>query len=240
MTLSATAGSVVISGGEAVADAIVLNASNIAGGIDIKTGGGTLDIGDNVTGAVTVDSSGTITIGANSTGVDIGKAAVTTDVVGSLTVAEGFTVTSSANAVSIASTSQVSMSSSQAAANAIVLNASNVGGGIDVDAGTAGITIDTTGDLTINTQIVTHVIIAAGIHTWVSGTATDTIDTEIELVEESDIAFAVLKVTGGAGATSVQTVFPTENGAGTDLLTIVLNGSGDGATRVFWQVIRAI
>jgi hypothetical protein len=54
LTLSSTAGSVVVSGGEAVADAVQVTASNAAGGIDINAGA--------TSGVVTIDGGGACTI----------------------------------------------------------------------------------------------------------------------------------------------------------------------------------
>ena len=69
LTLKATASSVVIEGGEAVADAVWVKASHAAGGVDIDagTGGITLD----TTGALSLDSTGTasnLTLAANDAG----------------------------------------------------------------------------------------------------------------------------------------------------------------------------
>lgn len=54
ITIDSNAGSVIIDGGEAVVDAILLDASNAAGGIDVDAG----------TGGITIDSGDTISIDA--------------------------------------------------------------------------------------------------------------------------------------------------------------------------------
>jgi len=59
------ADSVVIDGAEAVSDAVRINASDAAGGIDIDAGTGGIDI--LTTGPLTADSSGQITIGGTNT-----------------------------------------------------------------------------------------------------------------------------------------------------------------------------
>lgn len=77
LTLSATTGSSVISGGEAVADAVQITASNAAGGVDINAG----------TGGVAVDSTGAISIdgvGASNLTTDSGDLTVSTTTSGNL------------------------------------------------------------------------------------------------------------------------------------------------------------
>ena len=52
----------------------------------------------------------------------------------------------------ISSIGQIDIDSSQAAANAIRINASNAAGGIDVDAGTGGVDVDSTGAIDLNSS----------------------------------------------------------------------------------------
>jgi hypothetical protein len=56
LTISATAGSTIVSGGEAAADAVRLNASNAAGGIDVDSG--TAGMTFDSTGALSFDGTG--------------------------------------------------------------------------------------------------------------------------------------------------------------------------------------
>lgn len=55
LTLESDAGSVIITGGEAVANAIQLNASDVAGGIDVQAGTGGFDL--DTTGAISLDAA---------------------------------------------------------------------------------------------------------------------------------------------------------------------------------------
>lgn len=121
LTVNSTAGSIVVTGGEAAVDAIDINASNAAGGIDIDAG----------TGGVTIDTTAAFSIdGATASNV---------------------TVTGAAQDLTLASSGgSVNMTASEAAANAIRIQASDAAGGIDVDAGTAGIDVDTTGAFNID------------------------------------------------------------------------------------------
>ena len=65
LTLEATAGSTNVNGGEAAVDAVRINASNAAGGIDVDAGTGGIAI--DTTGALSIDSVGTSNI-TNDTG----------------------------------------------------------------------------------------------------------------------------------------------------------------------------
>lgn len=69
----ATGSSVNIHSTEADAAAIVLNASDAAGGIDILTGGGAIDISG---GALNIDGSGQVQINSSGSTIDIGNDAV--------------------------------------------------------------------------------------------------------------------------------------------------------------------
>jgi hypothetical protein len=55
LSITDTASSIILNAGEAVADAIQLNASNAAGGIDVQAGTGGLDV--DTTGAIALDSA---------------------------------------------------------------------------------------------------------------------------------------------------------------------------------------
>lgn len=89
LTLEATAGSTNVTGGEAAADAIAINASNAAGGIDIDAGTGGVAI--DTTGAVSVDG-----VGASNVTTDSGNLTLATTTSGdvALTSADDVTITS--------------------------------------------------------------------------------------------------------------------------------------------------
>lgn len=102
LTLQSAGGSVNVIATEAAADAISLNASDAAGGIDVQTGTGGLD----------VDSTGAIALDAD--------------------LASNFTVTGAIQDLTLSSVGgSVNMNASEAAADAIVVNAS--AGGFQVD-----------------------------------------------------------------------------------------------------------
>ncbi|SVB89198.1 uncharacterized protein METZ01_LOCUS242052, partial [marine metagenome] len=145
------AGAVTIQSAEADAAAIFLNASNGAGGIDIDAG--SAGIAMDVTGA--------------GYSIDGAAASNITTSAGDLTIGGG----TQAGAVTI--------QSAEADAAAIFLNASNVAGGIDIDAGSAGIAMDAANITITPTTLTTNV----GDMT-IQGIA----DAEAELFLESDAA----------------------------------------------------
>ena len=163
LSLIATAASVVISGGEAAADAVKLDAA--AGGLDLNAALGiTLDAG----GAISLDSAGTesnFTLAGNDAGavtltvavsnagagdavLDIDADEILIDAVKSFSIDGGassnLTVTGSAQSLTLAAAGggaqKVEISSAGTGADALDINAT--AGGIDVDAAD-NITIDT-------------------------------------------------------------------------------------------------
>lgn len=142
INITNTGGSIVLSATESAADAIKIEAT--AGGIDILASGASagedIDIiatGSSVNISATEDNSGAITIGTNG-----GTSERIT-----VTCAQG------TNAASIGLTSTaggITLSGGLATADAINIVASAAGGGIDVDAGTAGFIVDTTGAISLD------------------------------------------------------------------------------------------
>lgn len=92
LTLDATAGSATLSGGEAVADAVQITSTNVAGGIDINGEAGGIDVDtgigadDSASGIISV-SSGTGGVGSASAGGDSGVVTIETGDGGAGTVA---------------------------------------------------------------------------------------------------------------------------------------------------------
>jgi hypothetical protein len=120
LTASSTLGSVIIDGGEAAVDAVTINASNVAGGLDINVG----------SGGITADTTAGFSIdGATASNITV-------------TGTQGLTVNNTAG--------KLTVQSGQAAADALVIYASNGAGGIDMDSGTAGIDILSQGLVSID------------------------------------------------------------------------------------------
>jgi len=114
MTIASAAGRSVLQGGEAAVDAVYIVASDGAGGIDVNAG----------TGGITIDTTGALSLDSAA--------------------ASNFTVTGAFDLTLYSTAGSVNIQGGEAAVNAIYLNASNAAGGIDVNAGTGGVTIDTT------------------------------------------------------------------------------------------------
>ena len=143
LTLSSTAGSVLIDGGEAAADAVNIDASDAAGGIDMDAGTGGIAI--DTTGAVSLDGAAASNFSVSGAGVDLTLASSGGRVVvnGEEAAADALRLLSAAGGLDADVALQMNLTSSQNAADAIRLNAS--AGGIDIDAaGAAG------EDITIN------------------------------------------------------------------------------------------
>jgi hypothetical protein len=142
-------GGVTISGGVASADAVNIVASNAAGGIDIDAG----------TGGVIVDTTGGISLDAAAASNFTATGAFDITVqstAGSILLNAGEAVT---DAINIDSTGgfdlnaalEINIDSSEAAvSDAVRIVASAADGGIDIDAGTGGIAIDSTGAVSVD------------------------------------------------------------------------------------------
>jgi len=173
--------SVVVTGNEAIATAIQLNAANAAGGVDIDAGTGGVAV--DTTGPLSLDSTGTaanLTLTANdagtstlvisSTNAGAGVGNLDVDADGSVDILAGgifsidgtgasnVSATSGALTLStitsgdlnVTSIDSVVITGNEAIATAIQLNAANAAGGIDIDAGTGGVAVDTTGPLSLD------------------------------------------------------------------------------------------
>ena len=142
LDITATGASVVIDGGEAVADAVTITSSNLAGGIDINAGtaGATIDS----TGAISLDAAAASNFGVSGAGIDLTLSSAAGRVVlnGEEAADNAITMTSLAGGLDVDVALQMNLASSEAAADAIVLSAS--AGGIDITAAGAGSDVDIT------------------------------------------------------------------------------------------------
>ena len=148
INITNTGGSVVLVATEAAADAITLTATTALGGIDVNAG----------TGGMTVDSGGVLSLDAagatNLTATGLFDVTIASTA-GSILLNAGEAVT---DAINIDSTGgfdldaalEINITSSEAAvADSIIIYASAADGGIDIDSGTGGMTLDTTGALSL-------------------------------------------------------------------------------------------
>lgn len=153
LTLNSTAGSVVVTGAEAAVDAIDINASNAAGGIDVDAGTGGITI--DTTGALSLDSAaasnftvtGAFDLTLNSTlgSVNLTAGEVIADSM--VLTNNGIDIVTAGAAgrdIDITNTGgSINMTATESIASAIVINASGAAGGVSIDAGTSGLTIGT-------------------------------------------------------------------------------------------------
>lgn len=188
LSMISSAGSVNVTAGEDAADAIVLSAG--AGGIDIlATGAAGQDIdivntGGSVNISATEDNSGAITVTTNGG------------------TSERITVTASqgTNAASIGLVSTaggISLTAGLATADAINLTTSNAAGGIDVDAGTAGVIVDTTGAISLDAAAASNFTATGAFDITINSTAGS-----LNLTAGEDAADAIV-LTASAGGIDV-------------------------------------
>jgi hypothetical protein len=169
LTLDSSAGSVIIDGGEAVADAIQLTASDAAGGVTgavgtggyilgatngpftLTTGTGNISIGtDAVAHAVSIGNvTGATSVAINSgTG---GTAITSTDAVSINSEGDSdFTVTGAFDLSLESTLGSISIDAGEGVGTALGLYASDAAGGIVMDAGTGGIRLDSTDLISID------------------------------------------------------------------------------------------
>ena len=141
ITVNSTAGSVILDGGEAVADAIQITSSDAAGGIDINAG----------TGGLTIDSGGILSL--DSAGAT------------NLTATGAFDVTVSSTAGSVI------LDGGEAVADAVQITASDAAGGVDINAGTGGIAADTTAGISLDAATASNLTVTGAADLTLQSTA---------------------------------------------------------------------
>lgn len=205
LSLIATLSSVNITANEDVADAVVITSA--AGGIDVlATGAAGQDIdivntGGSVNISATENDAGAITIltnGGTSEKITV-TASQGTDVasIGLISTAGGVTITGGL-----------------ATADAININTSNAGGGIDVDAGTAGFIVDTTGAVSLDSATASNFTVTGAADLTLSSSAGAVNVTSGEANADS------INVTSGGGMNIVAT-----GAAAKDTIITNTNGS---------------
>jgi len=247
ISITNTGGSVNITATEAAADAVVITST---GGVDITTSA-TYDIDITATGGkvlvnATEDAAGAVSLITNG---GTSETIVLTNTLGEGT--DAFNIDASAGGVDIDSVKDVAVDLSgsganfdvdsaagsiyldggEAAANAIVIDASNAAGGIDIDAGTGGINmLATGGDVTITNTTAKDIIIDAQAGR-VLITGTESAADAIALVADGtngEISLSAkvggIDIDAASGPIAIDA-----SGAAGDLITIT-NTSGTGAS----------
>jgi hypothetical protein len=187
LTLASSGGSVGISASEAAADAIVIEASDGAGGVQIKAGTGgilvgneadtsTIDVGDiapTASRTITVGGGTVVTASVTDT-IDIGPDGATTNAdsvktvnVNTGGVTTGQVLTNIASGAITSGTHTVSIQSGNAAAGTVATNLSTGTGTKTVNVGNAdaNTTINLDGALAVNTDVNGAVLINTGTST---------------------------------------------------------------------------
>jgi HSP20 family molecular chaperone IbpA len=227
ISMITTAGSANITAGEDAADAIVLSAG--AGGIDIlATGAAGQDIdiantGGSVNISATEDDAGAIAISTNG-----GTSERIT-----LTCSQG---TNAASIGLISTAGGVTLTGGLATADAINISASNAAGGIDIDAGTGGVIVDTTGAISLDSATASNLTVTGAADLTVNSTA----GSLILRAGESAADAVVLESTAGgvqilaSGAAAGEDILITATGSSmtltaTENVTDAMNITASGA-----------
>jgi len=213
-----TNGSINLTAGEAVADAVVVTAS--AGGVQVAGAGQiTITTTQNAADAMVLTSSaGGIDIlatGAAAEDIDIVNTGGSVNVTATENAAEAIYIRTNGGtsetlrlhadqgtgvaSINIGSdVGGVTVTSGLASADAINITASNAGGGIDIDAGTAGIIADTTGAVSIDAAAASNVSVSgAGIDLSLVSSAGRVI---VNAEEAAANAITLLSAAGGIDA----------------------------------------
>jgi hypothetical protein len=129
----------------------------LVGGTGVTLQGDGFDVTQNEIAIFTcyVHSTTAVTICRSNLGLATGETLAETLVAGNVTggtniaITSGDSITATAT-LPLTATGQLALTSAQAAVNAVRVNASNAAGGIDMDCGTGGATLDSTGGISLD------------------------------------------------------------------------------------------
>lgn len=171
ITIQSTAGSILLNAGEAVADAINVDST---GGFDLDAA---LQINIASSQAAAADSVRIVASAADG-GMDIdsGTGGLTLDSTGAISVdgaaSSNFAVSGAGIDLTLDSAAgQLILTGGEAAANAVRIQADDAAGGIDVDAGSAGIAVDTTGALSLDAAAASNLTVTGAFDLTINTTA---------------------------------------------------------------------
>lgn len=166
---STSAAQLSLASSQDAADAILINAS--AGGIDITAAG------------------------AAGEDIDIVNTAGSVNIDGGEAIANAITLVSAAGGIDVDAALQINIASTQAAADAVRILASDAAGGIDIDDGGGGITIDSSDAISIDAAAASNfTITGAGDLTLAAGTSSVNVTGA-----EADAAAVLVSATNAAG-----------------------------------------
>lgn len=167
LTLTTTLGVNHLTSGKAAANAIDITASDAAGGIDMNCG----------TGGATLDSTGAISFDAAA--------------------ASNFTVTGAFDLTLSTTLGSTVITGGEAAVDAITITAGDAAGGIDMNCGTGGATLDSTGSISIDAAAASNFTVTGAFDLTASSTAGSVIVSGGEAVVDA------VQITASAGAGGV-------------------------------------
>lgn len=157
-----TAGTALNLGSDNSGDAVNIGVGTVARAISIGTSAAahTVAIGNAAAGAITIDTAAGVSIDAATASnftvsgaladLTLASSAGRVIINGEEAAANAITLLSAAGGIDADCALQMNLASSQAAADAIRIVASDAAGGLDIDAGTGGIAIDSTGALSLD------------------------------------------------------------------------------------------
>jgi len=128
-------------------------------GVTLQGSGFDVAMGEVAIFSVFVDSSTTVVVSRSNLGPSTVSTLAETLAAGNTTGGTDIEIT---GGDAVTGSGQVPLISSQAAADAIRMNASNAAGGIDIDAGTGGIAVDTAGALSLDAAAASNLSTATG------------------------------------------------------------------------------
>ncbi len=209
----------------AVADAVRIVASAADGGIDIDSGTGGLTLDS--TGAISIDAAAASNFSVSGAGIDLtlGSAAGRVIVNGEEAATDAITLLTAAGGIDVNAALEINIDSSEAAvADAVRIVASAADGGIDIDAGTGGITIDSTGALSLDGAAASNFSVSgAGIDLTLASAAGRVV---VNGEEAAADAIRLLSAAGGLDTDVALQMNLVSSQAAAD--AIVINASGGG------------
>lgn len=243
-------GGVTIASGLGSADAININASNAAGGIDIDAG--TAGVIVDTTGAISLDAAAASNFTATGAfDVSIISTAGSVNVTAGEADAAAVAIQCAAGGVDIDGALSVDIASSQAAATAIQMDASNGAGGITMAAGTGGILMGNQADCTTidigDFAPTASRTVTIGGGTVVTASVTDLIDiapdgatTNADSIKQVDVLTGtvatgqcLLNLASGAITSGTHTVsIQTGNAAAGTVATNISTGTGSKTVNI--------
>lgn len=171
ITVQSTAGSILLNAGEAVTDAINIDST---GGFDLNAA---LEINIDSSEAAVADAVRIVASAADG-GIDIdaGTGGITIDSTGAISIdgAASSNVAVSGAGIDLtldSASGQLILTGGEAAANAVRIQADNAAGGIDIDSGTAGVIVDTTGAISLDSAAASNFTVTGAFDLTLNSTA---------------------------------------------------------------------